>query len=225
MPGQTGGGGAAQATGLGRCPICEQGEVVESRKAFGCSRWRDGCGLTIWKHLSGHRVTGQEIKQLLAGGRSDLIDDFKSKAGKPFSAKLRLDENGKIGFEFEREPARPSEPAPALASVRAPAQDRAQGRGASSVPAAKLPSLGSGRADRLPCPRCRQGKVIEGHHAYGCNRWREGCHFRVPKWIGEYRLSETELRALIQQGQAELTTARVQLRLDDRQQLVVVTRE
>jgi DNA topoisomerase-3 len=225
MPGQTGGGGAAQATGLGRCPICEQGEVVESRKAFGCSRWRDGCGLTIWKHLSGHRVTGQEIKQLLAGGRSDLIDDFKSKAGKPFSAKLRLDESGKIGFEFEREPARRSEPAPALASVRAPAQERAQGRGASGVPAAKLPSLGSGRADRLPCPRCRQGEVIEGHHAYGCNRWREGCDFRVPKWIDEHRLSETELRTLIQQGQAELTTARVQLRLDDRQQLVVVTRE
>ena len=30
------------------------------------------------------------------------------------------------------------------------------------------------------CPVCGQGKVIKGHTAYGCSRWREGCDFRKP---------------------------------------------
>ena len=31
-----------------------------------------------------------------------------------------------------------------------------------------------------PCPACRQGHLIRGRQAYGCNRWREGCNYRVP---------------------------------------------
>ncbi len=31
-----------------------------------------------------------------------------------------------------------------------------------------------------PCPLCGQGKVIKGHNAYGCSRWREGCTWRKP---------------------------------------------
>ena len=31
-----------------------------------------------------------------------------------------------------------------------------------------------------PCPVCGQGKVIKGHTAYGCSRWKEGCNFRKP---------------------------------------------
>ena len=30
------------------------------------------------------------------------------------------------------------------------------------------------------CPVCGQGKVIKGHTAYGCSRWKEGCNFRKP---------------------------------------------
>lgn len=30
------------------------------------------------------------------------------------------------------------------------------------------------------CPVCGIGKVIKGHTAYGCSRWREGCTFRKP---------------------------------------------
>lgn len=36
---------------------------------------------------------------------------------------------------------------------------------------AQLESLG-------PCPKCGQGQVVRGRTAYGCNRWREGCHYR-----------------------------------------------
>lgn len=30
------------------------------------------------------------------------------------------------------------------------------------------------------CPECGEGKVIKGHTAYGCSRWREGCDWRKP---------------------------------------------
>ena len=30
------------------------------------------------------------------------------------------------------------------------------------------------------CPLCRQGRLIRGHAAYGCSRWREGCPYRLP---------------------------------------------
>lgn len=30
------------------------------------------------------------------------------------------------------------------------------------------------------CPQCGKGKVIKGHTAYGCSRWKEGCDWRKP---------------------------------------------
>ena len=32
----------------------------------------------------------------------------------------------------------------------------------------------------MKCPLCGEGKIIKGHTAYGCSRWREGCTFRKP---------------------------------------------
>ena len=31
-----------------------------------------------------------------------------------------------------------------------------------------------------PCPKCGIGKVVKGHTAYGCSRWKEGCDWRKP---------------------------------------------
>lgn len=30
------------------------------------------------------------------------------------------------------------------------------------------------------CPLCGEGKVLKGHTAYGCSRWKEGCQWRKP---------------------------------------------
>jgi DNA topoisomerase-3 len=32
-----------------KCPLCGQGEVTENSKAFGCSRWKEGCKFTVWR--------------------------------------------------------------------------------------------------------------------------------------------------------------------------------
>ncbi len=93
------GGAAAKPTNLGQCPLCQQGEIVESPKAYGCSRFKDGCRFTIWKSMSSHRLTKAQVKQLLKQGRTAPISGFKSRAGKPFTASLKL-EDGQARFDF-----------------------------------------------------------------------------------------------------------------------------
>jgi DNA topoisomerase-3 len=34
-------------------------------------------------------------------------------------------------------------------------------------------------AENQTCPKCKQGLIIKGKTAFGCNRFREGCDFRV----------------------------------------------
>jgi DNA topoisomerase-3 len=34
-------------------------------------------------------------------------------------------------------------------------------------------------AENQSCPKCKQGLIIKGKTAFGCNRFREGCDFRV----------------------------------------------
>jgi DNA topoisomerase-3 len=51
--------------------------------------------------------------------------------------------------------------------------------------------------DPLICPVCGQGRIIEGRQAFGCNRWRQGCDYRVAKEAHGRVLTEAELRALV----------------------------
>ena len=65
-------GGASEVSALGRpCPLCGQGEVTANRKAFGCSRWREGCRFTIWRDAltrqGGPSLTVNHMKKLLDG--------------------------------------------------------------------------------------------------------------------------------------------------------------
>lgn len=45
---------SSPAASLGVCPLCGQGEVLENRAAFYCSRYQQGCGLTLWKNALEH---------------------------------------------------------------------------------------------------------------------------------------------------------------------------
>ena len=93
-------GGGAKPAGLGRCRLCKAGEIVETAKAYGCSRYREGCRLTIWKTVAGRKLTKQQVGQLLREGRTERIEGFTSKAGKPFAARLKLGEGFKVEFDF-----------------------------------------------------------------------------------------------------------------------------
>ena len=51
------------------CPLCGQGKVTENSKAFGCSRWQEGCGFTLWKNavtnVGGPELNAKIVKALL----------------------------------------------------------------------------------------------------------------------------------------------------------------
>ena len=86
---------------LGACPKCGS-PVVETKKAYGCSAWKKtGCDFAIWKQVSGKRLSEAQAKQLLSRGRTDQMKGFKSKAGKPYAAALKLDPEHRVRLEFE----------------------------------------------------------------------------------------------------------------------------
>ena len=103
---------------LGPCPRCgaETGEIIrENAKAYGCTSWKSreetGCGFVIWKRVAGRTLTPEVARQLLEEGKTkEVLSGFRSRAGKPFRARLVLNDEGKVEFEF---PARAREKEPA----------------------------------------------------------------------------------------------------------------
>jgi len=56
----------------------------------------------IWKTVAGKSISPAQAKMLLTKGETAAIHGFRSKAGKTFDARLRLErETGKVAFAFE----------------------------------------------------------------------------------------------------------------------------
>ena len=58
------------------------------------------CKFKINKEILQQPIEPSQAQKILATGRSDLLDKFISKGGKPFSAYLVMDEKGKVTFDF-----------------------------------------------------------------------------------------------------------------------------
>lgn len=98
-------GNAANAAPLhtgpvGKCPECGA-DVIETEKAFGCSRWREGCKFAIWKNDSlitslGKKVSYEMVKILLEHGKVGFRGCV-SKKGNKFSAYFFYEKDEKTG--------------------------------------------------------------------------------------------------------------------------------
>lgn len=168
---------------LGKCPACG-GNVIEGRKGFGCSNWREqdgGCRFVVWKEMAGQKIAIETLRLLLSGETPPPMK-FVGKGGKPFDASLKLEFNENdarwgVRFIFSGQEAMPGE------------------QGQSGAPAASL-ALGV-------CPRCG-GEVVEGKKGFGCSNWRDkdgGCRFVIWKEIAGRRLSEADVKKLLEQGE------------------------
>jgi DNA topoisomerase-3 len=99
---------------LGKCPKCG-GNIFETEAGFVCERSqvdKRPCKFKIGKLILQQPIDRAQAVKLLAQGKTDLMDKFISKAGRPFPAYLVLDDLGKVGFEFpprEAEMARGNE--------------------------------------------------------------------------------------------------------------------
>ncbi len=49
---------------LGDCPRCGR-PVIEGKRGFGCSGWRDGCPFVLWREHKGHALSDEQIRALL----------------------------------------------------------------------------------------------------------------------------------------------------------------
>ncbi len=71
-------------------------------------------------------------------------------------------------------PSAPSSPAGNSSSSAGNATSSSVESNGEAKPKRKIIRAGS------KCPQCGEGKVIKGHTAYGCSRWKEGCDWRKP---------------------------------------------
>ncbi len=118
---------------LGKCPKCgnrvfEHGMAYTCEKAVGPGK---SCDFRSGRMILQQPIEREQMRKLLATGKTDLLTAFVSKKGRRFKAFLVKQPDGKIGFEFQ---------------ARAP-KDKAE-RPTRQAPAEKATRPGSGRRAR-----------------------------------------------------------------------------
>ncbi len=82
----------------GICPECG-GNIIETKKSFGCDKWKEGCKYSIWKNDKfitgfGKEITPAMIESICKNGKVGLKDCI-SKKGSKFSAYFSYIKNEK----------------------------------------------------------------------------------------------------------------------------------
>ncbi len=115
---------------LGRCPICKDREIIETATQYICptrlkndeidAAWRESkkearakgekapkrpekpteCGFVFPRTVCKREITRDEAEEYMKNGKTELLTDFTSRFGRPFSAILVQKETGRHGFEF-----------------------------------------------------------------------------------------------------------------------------
>jgi DNA topoisomerase-3 len=91
---------------LGTCPLCKEGTVSETPSQYVCSRkepekeGEKGCPFTLARTVCKREIIREEAEKYVRDGRTELLTEFISRYGRPFSATLHVKSNGRHGFEF-----------------------------------------------------------------------------------------------------------------------------
>lgn len=93
------------AASIGVCPACGR-KIRENQRSWYCIGYNQDlpCNFSIWKEISGKKISSSAAKKLITNQKSDLIKGFTGKTGKSFDAYLVLqkdDETGKYKITFE----------------------------------------------------------------------------------------------------------------------------
>jgi len=87
---------------LGKCPKCGS-PVYDTDQGFLCEKSQldaRACKFKINREIAQQPIEATQVQKLLKDHKSDLLDKFISRAGKPFPAYLVMDNKGKITFDF-----------------------------------------------------------------------------------------------------------------------------
>jgi len=175
------------ATLAAPCPNCG-GVVKENYRRFSCTGARgegEGCGFSITKIPAGRSFELHEVQAFLTDKKIGPLEGFRSKAGWPFTAELKLvkDEelnNWKLEFDF--------------------GDDAKAGEGeGEAVDFSGQPSAGA-------CPKCK-GHVYEHGSNYVCEHSvgpKTSCDFKTGKIILTQPVSMEQVTKLLALGKTDL---------------------
>ncbi|MBI4194472.1 MAG: DNA topoisomerase III [Betaproteobacteria bacterium] len=172
----------AFATVPAPCPKCG-GLVQENYRKFQCQK----CDFSMWRVLSGREWAPEEVAELFRQRFVGPLTGFRSRAGKPFSAGLRLSADLRIEFDF--------------------------GLGTSSSEKGEPPDFSS-QTPLGKCPKCG-ARVFEHGAAYVCEdavSSARSCDFRSGRMILQQPIEPEQMRKLLAGGRTDLLTGFVSRR-------------
>jgi DNA topoisomerase III len=167
------------------CPHCA-GVIKENYRRFTCQGREgqtQGCGFSISKIPGGRSFELEEVEQLISNKKIGPLEGFRSKAGWPFTAELRMAfdnelNNWKMEFDF--------------------GEDAKSGEDSEPVDFSEQNALGS-------CPKC-QSSVYEYGSSYVCQRsvGPATCDFKSGKIILQQPITHEEMSKLLSSGKTSL---------------------
>ncbi|MFT3718749.1 DNA topoisomerase III [Pseudorhodoferax sp.] len=188
------------ATLAAPCPNCG-GVVKENYRRYACAgpkgAGQDACGFSFTKSPAGRTFEIAEAEALVRDKHIGPLEGFRSKAGWPFVAEIRLvyaedEKNWKLEFDFgddDKDPAETGE----------------------IVDFSGQPRLG-------PCPKCGAG-VFEFGSNYVCEhavptpaQAVPSCDFKTGKVILQQPVDEAQVRKLLAEGRTDLLDKFVSMR-------------
>jgi DNA topoisomerase-3 len=156
------------------CPKCG-GEVHEKYKKFQCVN--PSCNFSFWKIMAGRQLEPMEADILLKTREIGPLDGFRSRQGRVFSARIILNDNQEVVFDFENDNIDSAEP----------------------VDFGDQAPLGK-------CPKCG-GKVYERNNAYLCENsvgTEKNCDFRSGKTILQCEITREQMQKLLKEKRTSL---------------------
>ena len=162
------------ATLSARCPKCG-GEVHENYKKFQCQ----ACDFGMWKIIAGRQLEIPEAEALLTDREVGPLEGFRSKLGRPFAAKLKLNDAYEVQFDF--------------------------GDGSGDGADGEAPDF-SGQESLGPCPKC-SSRVFELPAAYVCEKAvgpEKTCDFRSGRTILQRPIERAQMQKLLATGKTDL---------------------
>lgn len=175
---------------LGKCPKCQH-QVFELPMRYACEKAVGAertCDFSSGKVILQQPIERAQMAKLLEHGKTDLLDKFISRKGRPFKAFLVLNrKDGKVEFEFE---------------PRAP-----RSKTADKTPKEPQPKLDfSGKQEVGQCPRCH-GKVFEIEDAYICENTqteKKPCRFKFKRAFAQRPIEREQAAKLLANGRTDL---------------------
>jgi DNA topoisomerase-3 len=73
---------------------------MQGQKAWGCTRWREGCRFVIWFEIAGRRLTEAQLRTLITTGKTRKAS-FIDARGQAVDARLVLEPEREPGVRLQ----------------------------------------------------------------------------------------------------------------------------